>query len=193
MTGEADLQLILDDLTRYSLHWKNERVCDLKRFRDFVKSTSNCCLRSHQKGHCTGSALIVNQTRDRVLLLFHPFLKRWLQPGGHADGNRDLLEVAHREAHEESGLPYHDIVPHALGAQNRVPLDLDIHLIPARNQEPAHYHYDLRFLFTSDSSLPLVPETPDLKVEWVPLEQVQNRTDEESVLRMIRKIQVLAP
>ena len=79
---------------------------------------------------------------DRVLLLHHRKLRRWLQPGGHAEpGERDGEAVALREAREETGIEGLDLHPSAPR-----PLDVDVHPIPARGDEPAHRHLDLRYL-----------------------------------------------
>jgi 8-oxo-dGTP pyrophosphatase MutT (NUDIX family) len=94
------------------------------------------------EGHLTGSAVVVSATGDRVLLLHHRKLRRWLQPGGHAEsGEREGEVVALREAREETG-----IEGLALHASARRPLDVDVHPIPARGDDPAHRHLDLRYL-----------------------------------------------
>ncbi len=185
----ANVELLLQDLQRYESAWPQDDIDVLRRYRTFVESTPNCCERTHLAGHCTGSAMITCPRGEQVLLLFHPFLQRWLQPGGHADGSFDLLDVALREAEEETGLQ--ELVPYCHQGNSRVPLDLDIHPIPARKSEPDHFHYDLRFLFLADPNAQLVPESPDLKLAWIPVDEVEQRTDEESVLRMIRKLQRL--
>ncbi len=183
--------LLLADLQRYALAWPGDDAAPLARYREFVLSTPDCCLREHLAGHCTGSALISCPRGENVLLLFHPYLKRWLQPGGHADGDPDLLDVATREANEETGLGLEQLLPYRLGGLERVPLDLDIHPIPARKHEPDHFHYDLRYLLIASPDDQLTPETEELQVAWLTLAQVEERTDEESVLRMIRKLRAL--
>lgn len=187
------LSILEEDLRAYREHWQPGPETPYQNFQDFIHSTTECCERTHQSGHCTGSALIVDPTGSKTLLLFHPFLKRWLQPGGHADGSFDLQAVAHREAEEETGLSMASLIPARLGDSHRTPLDMDIHAIPARpeRKEAAHYHYDLRFLFIADPALALSPESPDMKLSWMPLGKVEAVTSEESVLRMIRKVQKL--
>lgn len=189
MTPSRDL--LLQDLKRYAEAWPTDDLAVLAQYREFVKQTPDCCLRTHLAGHCTGSAFISCPRGESVLLLYHPFLQRWLQPGGHADGDPDILAVAIREAHEETGLLPEQLIPHRLRDQDRVPFDLDIHHIPARKDEPAHLHYDLRYLLIASPQLQLLPETPDLQLAWLSLEQVAERTEEESVLRMVRKLRGL--
>lgn len=193
MIGTDPRALVLSDLDRYATAWPGEQTHELTRYRKFVEQTPDAFCRTHLAGHCTGSAFISSPCKEKVLLLFHPFLQRWLQPGGHADGDPDLLAVATREAHEETGLPLSQLCPLPFAAKERVPFDLDIHEIPARGSEPAHLHYDLRFLLIASPELSLVPETPSLKLAWLTLDEVSERTDEESVLRMIEKLRRLPP
>ena len=94
--------------------------------------------RTRLLGHFTGSAWLVSADGQRALLLHHRKLNRWLQPGGHADGNPDLAAVALREAEEETGLTGLIV--------ERAVYDLDRHTIPARGSEPEHWHYDVRFV-----------------------------------------------
>src|SRR5262245_9025625 len=93
-------------------------------------------------GHLTASAIVLDPRRQRVLLTLHGKLGRWLQLGGHCDGDANLPGVALREAIEESGIGDLAIDP--------VPIDLDIHSIPARPGEPEHLHLDTRFLVLAE-------------------------------------------
>ena len=70
----------------------------------FMHCYDRCFDRDNWYGHFTGSAWIIDQSRDWVLMTNHRQLDMWLQLGGHADGNEDLLAVALKEAREESGL-----------------------------------------------------------------------------------------
>lgn len=182
------MKLLLSDLDNYAEFWGEHSSQALQRYREFVGEAPDCCLRTHLAGHCTGSALIYDPEAVAVLLLFHPKLQRWLQPGGHADGDSDLLRVAHREAHEETGLALELLRP----LSPRCPLDLDIHEIPARGSEPTHFHYDLRWLLLTDQNHPLRPETPNLELAWIPVSEVSQKTQEASVLRMLDKLERLS-
>lgn len=96
-------------------------------------------------GHFTVSAFVID-AQQRVLLIFHPKLCRWLQPGGHIEPtDADPIETARREVLEETGLDDLQLMHDGL-------VDFDIHDIPAFGTEPAHQHYDLRFLFRADGS-----------------------------------------
>ena len=106
----------------------------LRYCRDHPDALHRSCL----TGHLTGSALVVDSRRGQTLLLHHAKLDRWLQPGGHADGDGNLAAVALREATEETGIGGLAVVTPAI--------DVDIHEIPVRGDEPAHLHLDVRFL-----------------------------------------------
>ena len=146
----------------------------------FVESNANCFDRSLLSGHVTGSAWILDLTHTRVLLTHHRKLDRWLQLGGHADGNSDVLEVALSEAREESGLQA--IVPVTQSV-----FDVDVHLIPARGDVPEHFHYDVRFLLQADRSQPLTVSHESKDLAWVELAQVAALNPESSLLRMVAK------
>jgi len=151
-----------------------------REIEEFVQSNSDCFTRSLQIGHITGSAWLVDRSGTRVLLTHHRKLGKWLQLGGHCDGNPDVLDVALREAREESGIA--DIVP-----VSRAIFDLDVHLIPARSGEPQHYHYDVRFLLRveTDDTFRVSPESSALA--WVGKADLPKMPVDESVLRMYRK------
>jgi 8-oxo-dGTP pyrophosphatase MutT (NUDIX family) len=149
-------------------------------FVRFAAQHPDCLLRSCVPGHFTGSAWVVDSRRSRTLLTHHRKLDKWLQLGGHADGEADLLAVALREAQEESGLK-------AVRAVSAEIFDLDRHLIPARQHEPEHWHYDVRFLIEADPAQPLVVTSESKDLAWVPLADVAALNPEESMLRMVRK------
>jgi len=170
---------LLDRLRSY--HAIDERDAECAgRIVEFVEREERCAQRSLEHGHLTGSAWIVNREGDKVLLLHHRKLGRWLQPGGHADGELNLLSVALREAREESGLS-------SLTPWTTEIFDLDIHTIPERNSEPKHLHYDVRYVLTADDHEPLQGNNESHGLAWIALDRISDATEEESVLRMQRK------
>lgn len=146
----------------------------------FVREQPDCFQRSLRIGHITGSAWIVSPDHAQVVLVHHRKLDRWLQPGGHADGDPDVASVALREAQEETGLTRLRLVRPAI-------FDVDVHSIPARNDEPAHLHYDIRFLLEADTSEPFRETAETKSIRWVSLNEIHRFTDSESVLRMTTK------
>jgi 8-oxo-dGTP pyrophosphatase MutT (NUDIX family) len=146
----------------------------------FVEAHPDCLLRTCTPGHLTGSAWIVDAPRRRVLLTHHRKLDKWLQPGGHADGDPDLLAVALREAREETGLT-------RLRAVSPEVFDVDRHRIPPRGDTPGHWHLDLRFLVEADPEEILIVSDESHDLAWVNLARVAALNPEESMLRMVRK------
>lgn len=106
---------------------------------DFLDAHADALHRSCVSGHLTGSALVVDPKSRKILLLFHTKVQRWLQPGGHADGDANLARVALREATEETGIADLMVVTPAI--------DLDVHVFrSATGAEPDHLHLDVRHL-----------------------------------------------
>ena len=180
---------LLDMLDRYEQRYPNERDV-AARIRALVAEHPDCFNRTCRPGHVTASAWVTTERRDRVLLVHHRKLDRWLQPGGHADGQSDVPAAALREAAEETGLPRLRLSNESGSA---TPLDLDIHIIPARYDaagallEDAHEHHDVRFLVIAEGDL--TPQVSDEShaVRWFTADELHAATDEESVLRMWRK------
>ncbi len=149
---------------------------------EFVEDYPDCFERSQQKGHITASALLLHPTDQSCLLTFHRKLQRWLQPGGHADGDSCALRVAMREAEEESGIQGVEVV-------DREIFDVDVHLIPARPQfdEPEHYHYDVRYLLRAPhEEMECSHESEALA--WMSWDEIEERSElfDEAFLRMRR-------
>ncbi len=173
-------ELLLEQLRTYiasDLHENEMR----ERIICFIAEYEDCFERTQLSGHITASALIVNKQRTKTLLTHHHKLEKWLQLGGHSDGDPDPLNVAMREAEEESGLK--DVLP-----VSKKIFDVDVHAIPARKNEPEHFHYDIRFLFEADDAQPLVISAESKELAWIPLNEIELYTTEESMLRMVRKV-----
>jgi len=151
------------------------------RISDFVSGHADCFERSLLAGHVTGSAWVLDEERRYALLTHHAKLGLWLQPGGHCDGDADVLRVAMREVWEEAGLTA--IVPLLDGAI----FDVDAHDIPAHGNEPAHVHYDIRYAFEASRSAPLRISAESKDLRWVALDRIAGLNTDESVIRMVRK------
>lgn len=130
-------------------------------------------------GHFTGSALVLSADGTRTLLTHHRKLGRWLQPGGHADGDTDLRRVARREACEETGLPGLLIEPSIF--------DLDRHWIPPRGEVPGHWHYDVRFLVRATGSEEYAVSAESNALAWWALADVADGDFDPSLRRMARR------
>jgi 8-oxo-dGTP pyrophosphatase MutT (NUDIX family) len=150
-----------------------------KRFLELLQHP-NAFQRTHLPGHITGSAWICNQDFSKVLLVHHAKLNRWLQPGGHADGDENIIRVALKETEEETGIREYSIIQENI-------FDLDIHRIPERKDIPAHDHYDIRILLQASDQQKIVVSEESHDVKWIKLSEINQYTMEKSVLRMVEK------
>jgi 8-oxo-dGTP pyrophosphatase MutT (NUDIX family) len=157
-----------------------EEINCKKRMLDFLANHPNCFERSFQLGHFTASCWLMNAVGDKALLMHHKKLDRWLQLGGHADGNSNLLDVAIREAQEESGIE-------KIVAVSPTIFDIDIHPIPSNAKEPEHEHFDVRFLLQTQESDDFKKNDESHALMWIGKNLALLPTQNPSILRMFRK------
>lgn len=186
---------LLSQLEAYGRVWPEEKTC-AKRFQSFLKEYPTCFERTLEVGHVTGSALVMTEDFSKVLLTHHAKLNKWLQLGGHCDGNPLVFETALRETKEESGLKEIHIIDASRFVNlpsTATPLffDIDIHEIPVRKTVPAHLHYDLRFLVTTPTpeKIQITQESQDLR--WFTLPEAADVAVERSMLRMFEKLRII--
>ena len=168
---------LLTDLYHYRERHPQESSM-VTRFIDFVEDEPRCFERDCWRGHVTGSAWLVDPAGESLLLTHHKKLNMWLQLGGHSDGDPNTPQVALREAQEESGC--------AVELLREEIFDVDIHEIPARKSDPAHFHFDVRYAIAAKTREFMVSDE-SMALAWVPIERLETYTEEESILRMRRK------
>ena len=178
---------LLDLLARYRAAHPDETMC-ADRIRALVETQRDCFERSCFPGHVTASAWLLSPDGKRFLLTHHRKLDRWLQLGGHADGDSDVAAAALREAREESGLAE---LRFAYAADAPVPIDLDVHLIPARGSDPAHHHHDVRFVLVAAPGQTIFASDESTSLEWFDMDVLEDVADDDSVLRLGRKVRQL--
>lgn len=176
MTNRDDLIAQLESLAPFDADEAEMR----RSILEFVRANEGCYERELLSGHLTGSAWVVDPARERTLLVHHRKLNKWLQPGGHADGETDLPQVALREMREETGADGQLLCSGAV-------FDVDAHHIPAWQDVPAHVHYDIRFAFEADPSVPLELTEESHEVAWFLLDEVGQLNTDASVMRMVAK------
>ena len=161
----------------------HEQVCR-QQMVELLDSCANCFRRDNFPAHFTGSAFVVSADGARGLLHHHRKLDRWLQFGGHCDGEEDVLSTAQREAHEES-------VISGLVVASARPFDLDIHEVPAWGSEPTHFHYDVRYVLIApeDAKVRTSPESKELR--WLTGQEMKDWNLESGLLRLIERWQGL--
>jgi len=153
-----------------------------QRILEFIDQHPDALHRSCLAGHLTGSALVVDPTRGRTLLMLHRKLGRWFQPGGHADGDANLAGVALREAREETGIT---------GLRVATPaIDLDIHEVPA--PEGTHLHLDVRYLVLAPAGAIAPGNHESLELRWVDEAGLAALDPDPGTVRLVRRGLALA-
>ena len=175
------LNLLLRHRTRFM-----EEAAYIRRAIDFVEQHEDIFYRELWPAHVTGSAWVVSPDRESVLMLHHRKLDQWFQPGGHADGDNDVLRVALRETSEETGLD----AGHIRLIDEEI-FDVDIHTIAASHEAPRHEHIDIRFLVEIDDSMPLPGSDESHDVLWVDFHDISRFNNNRSTYRMVEKTREL--
>lgn len=176
--NQADVALA-DALRDYAMRSPDEAAV-VGLFSELLGDAQDPFERARLAGHFTASCWLVDRSGTRVLLTHHRKLERWLQLGGHADGDRDLSHVALREAEEESGLTGLRVEPELF--------DLDRHWIPERKDVPGHWHYDARYVVHAGENEAYVVSDESHDLAWRTVESILADPDsDESMLRMAHK------
>jgi 8-oxo-dGTP pyrophosphatase MutT (NUDIX family) len=174
-------QALLDALQAHEPADDDERR-DRDAIAALVAATPRCFDRDlYEPGHITGSAFVLDAGSGRVLLHHHRRLDRWLQLGGHDDGEHDPLRTALREACEESGLT--DLAPLSPAI-----LDLDVHAIPAAKGEPPHRHHDVRYALVTRTPDGITHTSESHDLQWFRLEEAARRMAEPGADRALRRL-----
>lgn len=177
----ADLRALL------SAHTPNEpdEREHLRRMLELLDSERPLSRAQYAPGHFTASAFVLAPDGGALLLIHHARLDRWLQPGGHVEADdAGLLAAARREVREEVGLD--DVVLE----QPRV-FDVDIHPIPAGRGEPAHEHFDVRFVFRARTRAVQLSDEAHA-ARWVRFDELDPQSADRSVLRAVEKLRAAA-
>lgn len=133
--------------------------------------------RSPSPSHFTASSLVVESGADRVAVLWHNKAQRWLQPGGHADGDANLAHVAWREATEETGIGGLSVVVPAI--------HVDIHPFTPAYETP-HLHFDLRFLVLAPPGAVPTSNHESAEVRWVDLPTLRTLDPDPGLVHLVR-------
>lgn len=166
-------------LADYCQRWPDEADV-IALFAGLLGDAEDPFRRERLAGHFTASSWLVDQDGRRVLLTHHRKLGRWLQLGGHADGEPDFATVALTEAGEESGLPDLSVEPQIF--------DLDRHWIPEHKGVPAHWHYDVRFVVHAGGNAEFIVSDESHALAWREIAAlVEDTQADPSLQRMAMK------
>lgn len=165
----------------------DQEANDKKIILDYIEAfESNILTRDNQIAHLTSSGLILNPAMDKVLMIHHNIYKTWAWTGGHADGDIDMLEVAIKEAKEETG------------AEGIVPLTTDmlsIDIIPVYGHVKkgryvsSHLHLNTAYVLIADENENLTINTEETSdVTWVDVERLGDYSNEPYLIEIYLKL-----
>jgi|SRR5690606_14255336 len=184
MPQQARSRTLADDFRRHAAV-RPAQAAVAAEFVELLDDPRDPFRRERLEGHFTASAWLADRSGSRVLLTHHRKLGRWLQPGGHADGDRDLARVALREAEEESGLRGLRVEPAIF--------DLDRHWIPEHRGEPGHWHYDVRYVVWAEGGEEFVVSAESLALAWRDIDAVAADPGADPSLRRMARQWLEAP
>lgn len=149
----------------------------------WIDTFEDVLTRKNEFGHFAASAFVVNKDRTKMLVVYHNIYDAWIFPGGHADGEEDLLSVSIREVEEETGLKT-KVLDDSIFAISSSPI---MGHIKRGKYIPAHIHLDVVYLLEADDSKPLVfREEESQGVKWITLEEAIG-TDIVDFIRPVHK------
>ncbi len=135
---------------------------------NWIDTFNDVLTRENEFGHFASSAFVVNKDRTKMLVVYHNIYDAWIFPGGHADGEENLLSVAVREVEEETGLKT-KVLDESIFAISASPI---IGHVKRGKYVPAHTHLDVVYLLEADDNEPLVFRKDESKgVKWITFEE----------------------
>jgi 8-oxo-dGTP pyrophosphatase MutT (NUDIX family) len=167
-------------ISQYTPEYEEEKTYKKLMLRLYKEKSILAFYRENIEAHFTASAWILNPKTHEVLLLHHKKLDKWLQPGGHTDGETNFEKVARKEANEETALENLQIVSDQV-------FDIDIHLIPENKGIPQHDHFDVRFAYFCMEKEKTKINSESKGFQWIKIKDVETLTNEPSILRMVEK------
>ncbi len=164
---------------------KQEEI-DKSAIMDFINKNDDCLLRTNLVAHITSSAIVVNEDMDKVLFAHHNIYNSWAWVGGHNDGNPNLLEVAIKEAKEETGVK-------EIKAYNNKIISVDVIYVENHIKNGKyvgdHLHLNATYLLIADEEEKLVINKEENSgVKWFYISEVLNHVSEERIKKLYSKI-----
>ena len=165
--------------------FNEQEAADKAEILVFLDRCPNAFSRENRLAHMTASAWIVNPRRDKVLMVWHNLYRSWSWTGGHADGEEDLLQVALKEAREETGLQHIRPVTEEI-------FSLEILTVDGHEKKgvyvPSHLHLNVTYLLEAreEEALSICPEE-NSGVAWFSLEEALEKSTEPWFVERIYK------
>ncbi|MBR4110353.1 MAG: NUDIX hydrolase [Clostridia bacterium] len=177
-------EMLKEKLEKY-IPFNEQEEKDKAVMISYLKNFDNSLTRENKYGHFTSSAWVVNKERTKVLMIYHNIYNSWAWPGGHADGEEDLLAVAIREVEEETGVKKVKVVTEDIFSLEIITVDGHV---KRGEYVPSHTHLNAAFLLEVDESEVLkIKEDENSGVKWIPLEEVEKEATEKWVVENVYK------
>lgn len=169
-----------EQIEKYKPYNEQEEL-DKKQMLDFIEKFDDVLTRKNIFGHFSSSAFVVNKDRTKMIVVYHNIYNGWIIPGGHADGEENLLSVAVREVEEETGLKVKVLDENIFSIQS---IAVKGHVKHGKYVS-AHLHLDVLFLLEADETAQLTYRKDESKgVKWIEL----NEATDETMCEFIRPI-----
>lgn len=166
--------ILKQEITKY-IPYNEQEIKDKEYFLKFIDTFDDVLTRDNIFGHFIASAFVLNKEKTKMLVVYHNIFDGWIYPGGHADGESDLLSVALREVEEETGLKA-QVLDKNIFSISAVPVKGHV---KKGKYVSTHVHYDLLYLMEADDREPLTFRADESKgVKWIDL---KDATDNEIV------------
>lgn len=154
-----------------------------------INSKESFISRKNFSGHITSSAIVLDKTLSKILLVYHKNLDKFVQPGGHVEiTDKNFMNTALRELEEETG--FTNVIPIKADSSNpKLPIDIDVHIIPnnKKKREPSHKHFDLRYAFVLlDDNQKKIKEDEIGSILWKSIAELKQ--SDQSLARFAQKI-----
>ena len=163
-----------------------QEQADKEMMLEYIHTFPDVLTRENKMCHFTASNWIVNKERTKVLMIYRNIYQSWAWIGGHADGQNNLLQVALKEAREETGLKNLKILSDEIYSLEI--LTVDSH-IKAGNFVPSHLHLDCCYILEADENEPLkIKEDENSGIKWIDVDKVTQITNEPKMRPIYQKL-----
>lgn len=183
------MQKLLRQLTLYECANEQEQE-DRQVMIECIGVFPNLFTRENKVTHFVTMAVVLNETMDKVLMVYHNIFSDWTLPGGHADGDVDLLRVAEKEVMEETGIKHLTPISEKIFSVDILPV---MGHMKKGQYVSAHTHLTVSYLFTANERETVrVKPDENSEVRWMPLSEIECAVKEEHMkniyLKMIEKL-----
>lgn len=176
---------IKEELINY-IPYNEQEKSDKEYMLKFVDTFDDALTRNNIFGHFCSSAFVINKKKTKVLMIYHNIYNSWAWPGGHADGEDNLLDVALREVTEETGIKSLKPLTNSIYAIDVLPVKSHI---KRGKYISSHIHLNVTYIFTADEKEELkIKEDENSDVNWIDIDNMVDSSSEEHMKIVYSKL-----